>query len=118
MYKGNERQTTIEVRVDGALITTWTSSGTTWGLQSIVFTGVSGQVVELTGVLNDSEWLSIIEVLYIRQWVSLVFRVSRPCESLTSNPRLVAARCEKTHGGSWLRASALGLISSMPNRCL
>ncbi|CAM9688722.1 unnamed protein product [Scytosiphon promiscuus] len=61
MYKGTERQTTVEVRVDGTLITTWTSSGTTDGLQSIIFTGVSGQVVELTGVLADSEWLSIVE---------------------------------------------------------
>ncbi|CAM9688862.1 unnamed protein product, partial [Scytosiphon promiscuus] len=61
MYKGTERQTTVEVRVDGALITTWTSSGTTDDLQSITFAGVSGQVLEVTGVLADSEWLSIVE---------------------------------------------------------
>lgn len=62
MYEGDERQVTMEVRVDGVLITTFTTSGTTsWGDQ-IIFTGVSGQVVELKGVLDDSEWLSIVEV--------------------------------------------------------
>lgn len=63
MYKGDERQVTAEVRVDGVLVTTWTSSGTTVGAESIVFSDTtSGQVVEVTGVLGDSEWLSIIEV--------------------------------------------------------
>ena len=52
----------MEVRVDGVLITTFTTSGTTAGADQIIFTGVSGQVVELTGVLDDSEWLSIVEV--------------------------------------------------------
>lgn len=62
MYKGDERQRTLEVRVDGVLVTTWTSSGTTIAAESILFTGQLGQVVELTGVLGDSEWVSIIEV--------------------------------------------------------
>ncbi|CAM9160508.1 unnamed protein product [Ectocarpus sp. 4 AP-2014] len=64
MYKGDERQVTAEVRVDGALVTTWTSSGTTVGAESILFADTtSGQVVEVTGVLGASEWLSIIETL-------------------------------------------------------
>lgn len=64
MYKGYERQTTVEVRVDGALVTTWTSSGETDNLQSIAFTARSGSVIDVTGVLADTEWLSIIEVCF------------------------------------------------------
>eukprot|EP00903_Cladosiphon_okamuranus_P018634 g17151.t1 len=67
MYKGNDRQVTMEVRVDGVLITTFTTSGTTVGDDQVIFTGVSGQVVELKGVLEDSEWLSIVET-YIMVW--------------------------------------------------
>eukprot|EP00752_Nemacystus_decipiens_P007213 g6456.t1 len=61
MFKGTERQTTVEVRVDGALVTTWTSSGTTDEPQSIALTGTSGSVIDVTGVLADTEWLSIVE---------------------------------------------------------
>lgn len=57
----------MDVYVDGALVTTWTSSGTTIAPESILFTETSGQVVELTGVLADSEWLSIIEVRYLNE---------------------------------------------------
>lgn len=52
----------MEVRVDDALLTTWTSSGTTDGFEAIDLSGTSGQVLEITGVLDDSEWLSIVEV--------------------------------------------------------
>lgn len=64
MYKGAERQTTVEVRVDGALVTTWTSSGETDNPESIMFTGTSGSVIDVTGVLADTEWLSIVEVRF------------------------------------------------------
>ena len=50
------------MRVDGALVTTWTSSGTTAGFESIDLSGTSGSVIDVVGVLGDSEWLSIIEV--------------------------------------------------------
>ncbi|CAN0364261.1 unnamed protein product [Ectocarpus sp. 8 AP-2014] len=62
MFKGTERQVSMEVRVDDALVTTWTSSGTTDGFEAIDLSGTWGQVLEITGVLDDSEWLSIIEV--------------------------------------------------------
>lgn len=62
MYKGTERQVTAEISVDGVLITTWTSSGTTDGFEDIDMSGISGRGIEITGVLADSEWLSIIEV--------------------------------------------------------
>lgn len=62
MYEGDSRQVTMEVRVDGVLITTYTTAGTDHLPDQIIFTGVSGQVVELTGVLGDSEWLSIVQV--------------------------------------------------------
>ncbi|CAN0361959.1 unnamed protein product, partial [Ectocarpus sp. 8 AP-2014] len=61
MFKGTERQVSMEVRVDDALVTTWTSSGTTDGFEAIDLSGTWGQVLEITGVLDDSEWLSIIE---------------------------------------------------------
>ena len=62
MHRGTTRTRTIEVYVDGALITTWTSSGTTDGFESVNLSWASGQVIELTGVLDDTEWLSIVEV--------------------------------------------------------
>ncbi|CAM9345379.1 unnamed protein product [Hapterophycus canaliculatus] len=86
MYKGGLRQTTVEVRVDGVLITTWTSSGTTYGLQSILFTGVSGQVVEVTGVLADSEWLSIVETQIMVWPENIVTTPPSPTPSTTTTP--------------------------------
>lgn len=51
----------MEVYVDDALITTWASSGTTTDLEAVDF-DVVGETVELRGVLDNSEWLSILEV--------------------------------------------------------
>lgn len=51
----------MEVLVDDEVILTWTSSGTTVGFDYVPL-GVQGQVIELRGVLTDSEWLSISEV--------------------------------------------------------
>ncbi|CAN0221443.1 unnamed protein product [Pylaiella littoralis] len=62
MYKGNERQRTVQVSVDGGDVTEWTSSGDTLGFESIDLLGKSGQEITITGVLTDSEWLSITEV--------------------------------------------------------
>lgn len=62
MYKGTERTRTFEVYVDDVLDTTWTSSGTTSDFESIDLSGTSGQVIKLTGVLTNSQWLSIVEV--------------------------------------------------------
>ncbi|CAN0303751.1 unnamed protein product, partial [Ectocarpus sp. 12 AP-2014] len=62
LYNGAIRVRTIDVFLDGALVTTWTSSGTTNGFESIALPDTaSGTVIELQGVLDDSEWLSIIE---------------------------------------------------------
>lgn len=53
----------MDVSVDGVFATTWTSSGLTTDFESVDLSGNSGQLVEVTGVLADSEeWLSIIEV--------------------------------------------------------
>ena len=65
MYKGDTRTRTIEVYVDGTLVATWTSSGTTSGFESIDLSGVSGSMIEITGVLGNSEWLSIVEVSFL-----------------------------------------------------
>lgn len=62
MYKGSTRTRTVQEYVDSDLISTWTSSGTTDEFESIDISSVSGQVIEVTEVLGDSEWLSIIEV--------------------------------------------------------
>lgn len=49
------------IYVDGVMQTEWTSSGTTAGFENVDI-DVSGEVVELRGVLADSEWISIMEV--------------------------------------------------------
>lgn len=61
MYEGEDRTRTMGIYVDGALQTTWTSSGTTTDFENVAL-DVSGNVVELRGVLGDSEWLSVMEV--------------------------------------------------------
>ena len=52
----------MQVYVDGDMVTTWTSSGTTDGFESIGLTGAAGKAIDIVGVLGESEWLSIIEV--------------------------------------------------------
>lgn len=52
----------MEIYVDGSLVITWTSSGTTDDFESIYLPGTSGELIEVTGVLEDTEWLSILEV--------------------------------------------------------
>lgn len=41
LYKGKTRTRTLEVYVDDVLVTTWTSSGTTDGFESIDISGMS-----------------------------------------------------------------------------
>ncbi|CAM9652934.1 unnamed protein product [Ectocarpus sp. 4 AP-2014] len=61
-YQGDTRVRTVDVAVYGDLVTTWTSSGTTSGFESIDTSGATGQVVTVTGTgLCDSEWPSIVE---------------------------------------------------------
>lgn len=62
MYKGTERTREMKVYVDNNLVTTWTSSGTTDGFEIIDLSETSGEVIQVTGVLADSQWLSITEV--------------------------------------------------------
>ncbi|CAM9522438.1 unnamed protein product [Ectocarpus sp. 12 AP-2014] len=53
---------TVDVAVDGDLVTTWTSSETTSGFESVDMSGATGQVVTVIGAgLSESEWLSIVE---------------------------------------------------------
>lgn len=61
LYQGDTRTRTIDVLVDGEKLVTWTSSGTTAAFETVQL-GVTGQTIELEGVLTDSEWLSIMEV--------------------------------------------------------
>ena len=75
MFRGTTRQRTVSITVDGTLVRTWESSGTTDDFEVVDLTGndgellgnlasvgVSGQVVQITGQLGPNEWLSIIEV--------------------------------------------------------
>ncbi|CAM9557128.1 unnamed protein product [Hapterophycus canaliculatus] len=62
MYKGAERVRTMEIYVDGNLVTTYSTSGTTNFFGVVYLSGMTGQVVTIEGVLADSEWLSIVEV--------------------------------------------------------
>lgn len=64
LYKGDTRTRTIDVYVDDAKITTWTSSGTNAGFESFGL-DTQGQVIELRA--TDSEWLSILEVRSFRR---------------------------------------------------
>ncbi|CAM9670164.1 unnamed protein product [Ascophyllum nodosum] len=61
MYKGDERTRTMDIYVDSVLVTTWTNSGTTVDFETVTL-GVTGSTIEVRGVLEDSEWLSIMEV--------------------------------------------------------
>ena len=60
----------MEVYVNDNLATTWISSGTTDNFESIDLSGMSGDAIEVKGVLTDSEWLSIVEVsgLMFQSW--------------------------------------------------
>eukprot|EP00903_Cladosiphon_okamuranus_P018636 g17153.t1 len=74
MFRGTTRQRTVSITVDGTLVRNWESSGTTDDFEVVDLTGnnggllgnlassgVSGQVVQITGQLGQTEWLSIKE---------------------------------------------------------
>lgn len=70
MYKGQERTRTIDILLDGEVATSWVSSGSSDGFETVPLPlSVLGQPtssIELIGVdLADSDWLSIEEVRYI-----------------------------------------------------
>lgn len=67
LFKGDARQRTLEVYVEGRLVTTWTSSGHTSDFETIDLPGRPAQTVELRGVLSRSQWLSILEVRFLRR---------------------------------------------------
>lgn len=83
MYKGDTRTRTLEIFIDDTLVTTWTSSGTTTDFEAIDLSGEAGSGVELRGVLADSEWLSITEVMhyYIRPLLKVAFINLSNCAS-------------------------------------
>ncbi|CAN0429725.1 unnamed protein product [Ectocarpus sp. 8 AP-2014] len=61
MYKGDERTRTLDISVDNLPYTTWTSSGATTGFETIEVDTMA-RWISIAGVLEDSEWLSIMEV--------------------------------------------------------
>lgn len=92
MYEGATRTRSVDIFVDGVFATTWQSSGTTDALESIDISGVSGEIVEISGLLAPSEWLSIHEVQYswtspVRVFVCCVFaRISHGLKEGKSTP--------------------------------
>ena len=64
LFRGDERTRTVDVYVDDVIVTTWTSSGTTSDFEAVTL-GVTGSTIELRGVLENSEFLSILEVQYV-----------------------------------------------------
>lgn len=66
MYKGDERQRTLEISVDDVvIIPEWKSSGTTLDYETIPMPrgGVKGEVVTLRALLKEEgDWISITEV--------------------------------------------------------
>lgn len=61
MYKGDMRIVEVDIFVDGVLHKSWTSSGKTTDFERIEISA-TGKTIELRGVLDESEWLSITEV--------------------------------------------------------
>lgn len=61
MYKGDSRAVTLAIYVDERILKSWTSSGTTNASENIEL-GATGKMIELRGVLDEAEWLSILEV--------------------------------------------------------
>ena len=64
LFRGDERTRTVDIYVDDVIVTTWTSSGTTSDFETVTL-GVTGSTIELRGVLEHSEFLSILEVQYV-----------------------------------------------------
>ena len=67
LYKGSTRVRTVEVYVGDVLATTWTSSGTTDGFESIDLSGYSGRYLTVMSLADDLQWLSLVEV----SWAAL-----------------------------------------------
>lgn len=96
MYKGTTRQRTLDVYIDGTLARTWESSGTTDDFETIDLTGndrqllipqAVGQVLELSGYRDPSEWISIVEVSGVRmKRSSLLFISSDPVSLMLLEP--------------------------------
>lgn len=76
----------MDIYVDGVIVTTWTSSGTTSGFETVEM-GVPGQVIELHGILGDREWISIIEVC-IYNTISPEVAGKRPISRFSQNVAL------------------------------
>ena len=51
MSKGDERTRTIDIYVDGIIVITWSSSGTTLNFETVTLS-VTGTSIELRGVLG------------------------------------------------------------------
>lgn len=62
LYLGASRVRTMDISVDDTLALTWTSSGATADFEAIDMSGYSGQDITITGILDTSEWISIVEV--------------------------------------------------------
>lgn len=65
MYKGDSRIVNVDIFVDEVKQKSWTSSGTTTDFERIELSA-TGKTIELRGVLDEFEWLSITEVRVVQ----------------------------------------------------
>lgn len=61
MYKGDTRVVDVDIFVDEVKLKSWTSSGTTAEFERVELSA-TGKKIELRGDLDQSQWLSIVEV--------------------------------------------------------
>lgn len=61
MYKGDTRVVDVDIFVDEVKLKSWTSSGTTAEFERVELSA-TGKKIELRGDLDESQWLSIVEV--------------------------------------------------------
>ncbi len=80
----------MDIFVDDSKHASWTSSGLTTAAEHIELGGVTGNAVELRGVLEDSEWLSIMEVRGVQKGRHLGdILVSTSEEKISHTPKYV-----------------------------
>ncbi|CAM9398222.1 unnamed protein product [Sphacelaria rigidula] len=61
LYEGELRKRSLEIYIDGVITAAWTSTGTTSDFETLEFRG-TGSTIELLGLQEATEWLSITEV--------------------------------------------------------
>ena len=87
LYKGQIRTRTIDILLDGEYATSWTSSGSSLGFETIPLpSSVAGQPtssIELIGAGSDSQWFSVEEVRDFTYIHTNIYSVRSSAEHVT-----------------------------------